>query len=54
MFPRFRSFISVQTEEESWPRAYLEKIIKAENFCMLSYLEDPKVEQKGLTPLMFQ
>lgn len=54
VFPRFRSFISVQIEGESWPRVHLETMLKADNFCMLSYLKDLKDEQTGLTPLIFQ
>lgn len=53
-FPRFRSFISVQIEDESCPRVHLETMLKADNFCMLSCLEYLKDEQRGLTPLIFQ
>lgn len=52
-FPRLRSFISVQIEE-NWQRVHLETMFKADNFCMLSYLEYLKDDQRGLTPLIFQ
>lgn len=48
MFPRFRSCRSVQ-REECWPRIHLETMLKADNFCVPSYLEDLRTEQNRLT-----